>query len=177
MELIAETTSRLTYDPTSGLICWKELGPSQTREWRSFNAKYANSRAGLLDRNGYLYVKFYIDGQSKLILLHRAAFALMGEPIPRIVDHINRIRTDNRWENIRPCSHSQNHMNARGWGKHGVKGITANGSGFKAQIQKDGIHRSLGTYRTADEAARAYDAAAKKAFGEYARLNFPEDGQ
>ena len=112
------------------------------------------------------------------ILLHRD---LAGCPKGMMADHINGNGLDNRQENIRICTMSQNMMN-RGKTRDnstGYKGVYKAGDSklnpYSAKIQKDGKVYCLGHYGTAEEAARAYDKKAIELFEEFAVLNFPED--
>jgi HNH endonuclease/AP2 domain len=109
----------------------------------------------------------------KNILMHRQ---IMG--FPKEVDHGNRDGLDNRRENLRACTSSQNKMNTRirknsRTGFRGVHIRPENGR-FSAQIQLNGKANRLGCFATAEEAARVYDKAAKELHGEFATLNFPE---
>lgn len=63
--------------------------------------------------------------------------------------------------------------------RHGYKGVvrTHRGNGFEATLCCRKTRYYLGTFATAEEAARAYDAAALIHFGEFARLNFPQEEQ
>lgn len=86
------------------------------------------------------------------------------------VDHINRDPLDNRRANLRYATKQQNAANMdRGseW-----KGVTKRRNKWLAQITVDGKNQYLGLFSTPEDAARAYDAAALEAFGEYARGNF-----
>ena len=58
-------------------------------------------------KNGYLRAR--IDGQH--VMLHDMAFWLMMGCMPNEIDHINRIPADNRWENLRDCTRSDNCLN------------------------------------------------------------------
>ncbi len=93
------------------------------------------------------------------------------------VDHINGDGLDNRRRNLRPVTAQQNaaNMRLRGSNRSGYKGVSFRDdtSKWRAYIRADGRHCSLGSFPTAEEAARAYDAAALSMWGEYARLNFP----
>lgn len=90
-------------------------------------------------------------------------------------DHINGDGLDNRRSNLRQVTHRQNMANQRlrRDSKSGYKGVNRSRSRWQAGIKVDYRQRHLGTFETAEEAARAYDAAAIAAWGEFARLNFP----
>jgi hypothetical protein len=58
-------------------------------------------------------------------------------------------------------------------GISGYRGVKPNGNGWSATIQAEGVIYHLGTYVTAEEAAKVRDDAAVRLHGEYAKLNFP----
>lgn len=93
------------------------------------------------------------------------------------VDHQNGDGLDNQRANLRPSTHGQNMFNRRLYknSTSGFKGVTRRrrDGRWQAQIQANKQHRHLGYHDTAEEAARAYDAAARELFGDFARLNFP----
>lgn len=96
------------------------------------------------------------------------------------VDHRNGDGLDNRRANLRIATHGQNMANKRIYRNNtsGFKGVTRNtGSGrpWRAQLKADKKHYHLGYYDTPEAAARAYDAAARELFGEFARPNFPQE--
>lgn len=121
-----------------------------------------------LDRNGITYV----SDLSGTKLLHRV---IMCAQPGVYVDHKDLDGLNNRRSNLRYCTHSQNQANRRGWGKSGFKGVARKGSRdgrrWEASIKKDGVTHYLGHYLTKEEAALAYNEAAKILHGEFARLN------
>ena len=90
-------------------------------------------------------------------------------------DHINHNTLDNREENLRVCTNSQNLM-SRGKQSNntsGYKGVGKKGKMWGAQIKINGKYKFLGTWHTPEEAAIAYDTAARIIHGEFAYQNFP----
>lgn len=111
----------------------------------------------------------------KTILMHRVIMnAKKGDEI----DHKNNDGLDNRKENLRFCTKSENQHNqisrigqsskfkGVGWSKSNRRWIS--------QIRINGKRIHLGSFEDEEEAARAYDIAARKYFGEFACLNFQQ---
>jgi len=109
----------------------------------------------------------------KLVSMHRF---IMNAPDGLEVDHINGDGFDNRKANIRLATNSQNSRNKpkrRNTKLSRYKGVKRNGSGrWHAVINYERKRIYLGTFETEEDAARAYDAAARKYHKEFARLNF-----
>lgn len=114
-----------------------------------------------------------LNGQrGKKVLMH---VLLSGHPG---VDHINRNGLDNRRSNLRPATSSQNAANRppqRG-GSSQYKGVGWNKAAgkWKSKIRVDYRYIHIGYFDDELSAAKAYDARARAAFGEFAYLNFPE---
>jgi len=106
----------------------------------------------------------------KIISMHRQ---IMNFPEGRYIDHINHNGLDNRRCNLRICSHTQNMWNRkrRVHTKSGLMGV----SWFKkVRKWRASISLTIGYFDSKEEAAKAYDEAAKKLFGEFANLNYSE---
>lgn len=103
-------------------------------------------------------------------------------PGATLVDHINGDGLDNRRANLRRATPAQNSRNMRPLAtptSSRFKGVARQPRSainpWRAYIRINGRSSWLGVFPTQEEAARAYDAAARKHFGEFARLNFPKD--
>lgn len=99
---------------------------------------------------------------------------IMGSRPGCVVDHKNGNALDNRRCNLRFCTPMQNRWNSacRRTSKTGYKGVSVIRSDFIARIQVNGQKIYLGFFNDPKEAAMAYDIAAKKYYGEFARTNF-----
>lgn len=107
--------------------------------------------------------------------LHRM---LLRPPADMVVDHINGDRLDNRRANLRVCTQTENLANGKPHrdGKSKYRGVCfrKREGTWRAQISLGGQKsKYLGQYPTEEEAAMAYDHAARERYGDFARLNFP----
>lgn len=152
----------LRYEPETGLFFWKLS--------RRRNVRKAGDVAGLPRKKGYSQI--WID--NKPHACHRLAFLYMKGRWPLVVDHIDGDKTNNRWENLRECSGSTlNNANMRRPSRNtsGIKGVSwssANGKWY-ASIMRNGRSYNLGYHDRIEDAAAAYQEAAGRLFGEFAR--------
>ena len=162
----------LDYDPLTGVFVWREREGDDLAT-HAFNANYAGKVAGhkMFKADGGVYCR--IGLLRREFMAHRLAYLYMTGKWPEEeIDHKNNDGFDNRWENLRPASRSENACN-RGKHRHnktGFKGVAPLGKRFRAVVQMKGDKRYLGVFDTAAEAAAAYAKAAKELQGEFSRV-------
>lgn len=129
--------------------------------WHAVKGRHGRFYA---QRSGQVAGKKYMVGMHRVI-----AGAAPGED----VDHEDSDTLNNRRSNLRRCTRRQNMGNtpARPQNQLGVKGVCRSKTAgkFIAGIQRHGRSIHLGTFSTIEEAKAAYDAAALREFGEFAR--------
>lgn len=117
------------------------------------------------------YCRIYVDGKG--YKAHRLAWFYMTGEWPSEIDHINGDKSFNAFANLRPVTRSQNRMNVAAYqsNKSGIRGVSwcSRNRKWKAQIQRDGVKKSIGYYPTKEDAKAAYDEAAAELHGEYRR--------
>lgn len=165
--------NRVEYCPATGILTWKPRTAAdftdsgqisaltRSRQWNNrFSGRPAFSTKAA---TGYLVGPL---GKGLVLFAHRVAFALMEDRWPTTVDHINGDKTDNRWENLREVSPTENAMNCRVrsdsvTGRTGVRLNRRKGWGYYSVIKHDGSDIHLGTFDTFEEACAARTAAEK----------------
>ena len=113
------------------------------------------------------------DGKRQAVMMHRF---ILGLKPSELTDHRNHNGLHNWQDNLRICNHSQNKQNSNPQknGSSKYKGVYWKKSIHKwgTQIMKKGKNYHLGYFTSEIEAAKAYDIAAVKYFGEFASINF-----
>ena len=150
------------YDQKTGILTWKV---------DRYPRKLIGNEAGWLDPHGRRCVE--IDGVAYKVV--RIIWKIMtGRDPNQEVDHINLIRNDDRWENLREASWSDNsrNRNKRSDSANPYKGIRQDKrwGRWYARIQIAGNKRfEIGGFATPEEAHKAYCEAAQKYHGDFAR--------
>jgi hypothetical protein len=171
---VGRVQETLSYEPETGILRWKPRAPRMfnsphaERLCRAFNAQNAGKIAGTVCSSGHKQIK--VDGVS--IMAHRAAYAIMEGKWPENeIDHKDVSHANNSWENIRDATRSQNRCNVgpNKRNKLGVKGVYKRKNRYIASIRVNGKLIGLGYFKTVEEASKAYENAANRHFGEFAR--------
>lgn len=98
---------------------------------------------------------------------------IMQCPANMVVDHIDGNPLDNRRQNLRVCTRTENSRNRRLSKNNtsGYKGVSRCLCGWQAVICVNRTRIYLGSYKTPELAAEAYNRAAQEYFGAFARFN------
>lgn len=138
--------SLLRYEPETGVFVWL-VSRGRVR---------AGEIAGSNVPNWYTHIG--IDG--KTYRAHRLAWLYMTGAWPsRDTDHRNRVKSDNRFENLRDIGRSGNMQNVvqpQANNICGALGVSKNGKAFRCRISVDGKRKHVGTFPTINDAHAAY---------------------
>lgn len=149
----------LNYNPDTGVFTWKV---------RTASRAAPGTEAGWFDKDGYRCVTVL----GKKIKCHRLAWWWMRGVWPEdgvYIDHINRVKDDNRIDNLRIATPSQSAMNrgAQSNNTSGHKGVFQTKGYWHARIQIAGETIPLGYYDNVEAAVAAYEEAAQNLQGEF----------
>jgi HNH endonuclease len=154
-----ELEELLEYDQDTGILIWKPRvtsmfnetdGRSKEHACNQWNSRFAGKEALTKRTDGYKMGKVGY----KQVAAHRVIWKMMTGYDPMIIDHINGVRDDNRWQNLRNGTDSQNLKNARKRNSNRpYTGVMQSKNGnWIAMIQ-------VGTFATLEEAITARKAA------------------
>ena len=164
----------LQYESETGNLFWLERPSSMfptVQAANAWNSRF-NNKTALNGIGNHGYRCGQIFGRS--YLAHRVIWALQTEAWPaEEIDHINGDPLDNRWGNLRAATKTENMRNRRCRSGSTSKylGVYWNSNAAKWQAQIG--FRYIGSFVCEIEAAKAYDAAAVRLYGDFAKPNFP----
>lgn len=149
----------LHYDPDTGVFTWlpRDVTYFKTpKSCKTWNTQFSGKVAGTVDKHGYVILSLYGKKHSA----HRIAFLWLNGSFPtNQVDHINHIRADNRWINLRAVTGLENMQNIRLSRKNtsGILGVSwrKDKNKWRSRIKLNGRERALGHFATIEEAAAA----------------------
>ena len=166
----------LNYDPETGVLTWKHRPIEHFcdgRVWAIWNSNFSGTQAGNV-ATGKIAIA------PNVYHMHRIIWKMMtGTDPEKLIDHHDRDRCNNRWNNLRPATFSQNNRNAgvRSHSVTGLKGVGINwekvNNIYYAVIRVEGRNRKLGYFATPEMAHAAYCKAAKAEFGDYWNPGLP----
>lgn len=144
---------------------WKSRRPemfSNPDYCKTWNTRHAGEIVGSINKDGYIGVYLY----GRALLAHRIIFSLVTNREPMIVDHINGIRTDNSWINLREVDASGNARNRR-IGRNNTSGHfgvtkSRHSNKWQAQIRAGEKFVYLGRFESLEDAAKASSEARKR---------------
>jgi hypothetical protein len=163
---LAHLQACFIYKPETGELIWRRRPREHfphARTYGRFNTMYAGKSAGRVDMQGYRIV---LLGRTPY-KTHRIAWKLVtGAEPPASIDHINGNRLDNRWSNLRAATLLQQLGNQRlhRTNTSGYRGVSPHQGGKWVAII---ARRHLGLFDTPQDAAAAYNAAAREHFGDF----------
>lgn len=178
----------LRLDPVSGRLYWRRraselFSDNPGRGGREaaaarWNTAHEGKEATGVGPKGYARVSIF----ARKYMAHRVVFAIMHGRWPTgEIDHIDGDRSNNRPTNLREATSTQNAGNSRPQRRINrysqYKGVTWAAHAKKWRAQAHGSGNScahIGYFQSEEAAARAYDAFARRTYGEFAWVNFPD---
>lgn len=154
----SEIKKLFNYNPGTGEV---------TRLVANSNFVRVGDNPGWIENTGYYRV--HIGGKS--YLLHKVIWMYMTGEWPKFdIDHIDRNRLNNKWDNLRKATRSANMANG---GKResltGFTGVYQNKSGYMSKIKIGNQQVYLGQFKTPEEAYEAFKLKHREVHGEFSR--------
>jgi hypothetical protein len=170
------------YDAAEGVLVWRKRPRSDFKTNRShtfWNNHFPGRRAGTVEkRDGYTDIVVTTLGVVQRFKAHRIIYEMHHGPIPEgmQIDHRDMDTGNNRVQNLRLATNSQNNQNKKAPrnSKTGVKGVRFRGekkfrsAPWYADIRVNGRLVYIGSYKTLEEAAAARAEASDRFHSEFA---------
>lgn len=150
----AQLREVLNYNPDAGVFTWRTSTGQRSKP---------GNVAGTLHHEGYIRIGVL----GAYYAAHRLAWLYMtGEWPASVTDHIDGVRSNNRFQNLRSVNHKTNSENQRPHGRGSISGIlgvySAPGGRWIARIRSGKTLTNLGTYSTIPAASAAYIEAKRR---------------
>lgn len=168
-----EVEQLIAYSPSKGTLHWRnrpeQFSPSKAAN-EMWNASWAGKEIKALDLKGYVTVSIF----GRQIRAHRLIYFMVVGVWPDCqIDHINGIKSDNRWSNLRPASRRENQRNTRKPRNNtsGFKGVVFDKANKKWYFQlrmDDGSRFTKTGFKTREDAAAACRVKREEIHGEFA---------
>ena len=147
------------FEYKDGELYWKKKGFSRT----------IGKKVGNFDKYGYLRMHY----RYKTVFIHRLVFLMHHGYLPKILDHIDGNKTNNKIENLREANLFQNSANSKipKTNTTGVKGVSwrKREQRYFAVCRVNGKQHEIGRFQVLDDAAKAVKEFREKHHGEFAR--------
>lgn len=161
----------LNYDPDTGEFRWKS-GYDCVTSARGPRNRWAGQLAGVICVHGYRLIS--VDNE-RFRASRLAWFYMTGEWPPVDIDHVNGKRSDDRWQNLRVASESENMRNSKRYANNtsGTRGVSWNKRRGKwhARVRVDNKVHHCGYFVKLEDAKAARDRKAAMLHGAFARFD------
>jgi hypothetical protein len=138
----------LRYDSETGNLLWTTP---------SLRGRRKKDLVGSINGSGYMWLNGNIDRKQFMYANHRVVWFLNYGSVPKMLDHIDGDKLNNKVENLRPATNGLNSRNRLSYGSCKFKGVYIVGDKYRCQGSKGGKLTHVGYFKTPEEAARAYD--------------------
>ncbi len=173
IDLVALVRECFDYNQDTGAFVWRDRPAASflsTRAAKAHRTNHVGKPAFISpDKDGYLWCQVRLRGKIIRLSAHFAAYVYVTGKVPADqIDHRNRVRSDNRFDNLREATghgNSQNRVTTRG---QYLTGARPSGRRWQAAIGAGVNYKYLGLFDSEQEAHAAYLRAAKAAYGEFA---------
>ncbi|EDK8707162.1 hypothetical protein GHH61_23535 [Salmonella enterica] len=122
---------------------------------------------------GYKTCRLSVNGEYRSYLIHRLIWWLLYDEWPEFIDHLDRDKFNNKINNLRVVTHSQNMLNigVKSKNKCGYSGVVKEGKGWRFAVSIDNNRRYVGGYKTKEAAALARDIVSHLVNRDFTVLN------
>ena len=158
---LEELKEFLDYNPDTGIFIWKKQVAQNIK---------VGQEAGAMNSNGYIQIRF----KNSPYLAHRLAYYMYYgiHPLEKLVDHIDGDKTNNKIDNLRLATNSQNGMNRVSLAINNTSGVTVvffnkRKKKWTARITIDRFQKHLGIFANKEDAIKSRREAEIKYFGDF----------